>query len=217
MYTISTQLKFKKFFSNYPQRRYSKGQILIHAEDQPYNIFLLDKGRIKQYRISDQGNEIIVNVYREQSIFPITNLSKQNHNRYFYDATDEISVRVAPREAVQKFLDKNPDVVSDLFSVAQETIELSMDRMAHLMASSAYYRLLYELVHECQLLKSSNQSKSYKIPLREYELANQAGLSRETANRELKKLKNKGFVSINRQFILVKNLLSLKKELGDHI
>ena len=63
--------KVEDFFGSYRPRRYAKGQILIHAQDNPESIFYLLSGRVKEYDISYRGDEIVLNVFSPPAFFPM--------------------------------------------------------------------------------------------------------------------------------------------------
>ncbi len=214
---MMTRIRISSFFAHYPVREYHRGQILIHPDDILDKIVYMQSGRVRQYQISDEGNDVVVNVFRETTLFPISSVLSKAKNKYFYEASDDIKVRIAPIQDLRAFFVKNPEIVYDLLLQAHKSIEAMLQRMSYAMSSNAYNRLLYELITECTYTKSSKEKEQINLKIHEYELAEQTGLSRETTNRVLKKLKQKGWVSVSRKFITVKNYLSIKNELGNHI
>ncbi len=199
------------FFSKYKPRVYKRGQILIHADDQPTNMFMLNSGRVKQYSISDEGNEVILNVYRKNSVFPLTNILTSSPNEYFYEAMSDSFVFMVPLNIMSEFIYYQPAVAIELLTKTQEMTDKAVKKMSYMMSKTAYQRLVYELTTEC--LQTNIHSGSCKLPMHEYELAGQTGVSRETASRELRKLKKKGIIAISRKYITVKNYLKLSLEL----
>lgn len=206
-------VSLQDFFARHKPRIYKRGQILIHADDQPTNLFLINSGKVKQYSISDSGNEVILNVYRKNSVFPLTNFLTTSLNEYFYEAMSDTFVFTAPTSAVSEFLNFNPSMVMELLTKTQELTENVIKKMSYSLSRTAYQRLVHELMSEC-LLSNLTSSGSCKLSLHEYELANQTGVSRETASRELKKLKKKGIIDVGRKYITVINFLKLRLELG---
>lgn len=218
---LAVKVKLTTFLSGFPVRKYPKGQLLIHPDDDHNTIYYLQTGRVKQYCLSDGGTEVVVNVCREKTLFPDYAVLEQKavKSTYYFDAITEVEVRIIPAEKLKAFVADNTDVMLEFLFAAQKKVELMARRMAYMSASSAYYRLLNELVSECQQTSPSDRKSTTPIllPMYEYELASQTGLSRETANRELKKLKQKNIVAVHNKYIMVKDFLRLKRELGTHI
>src|SRR5688572_8345265 len=101
--------KVKQHFSQYNLRKYSKGQILIHAGDEPQYIYYLESGKVRQYDISFRGDEIILNVFKPGAFFPMLSSLTNLPNKYFFEAETDIEVRPAPVEETISFLKTNPD------------------------------------------------------------------------------------------------------------
>ncbi len=214
--TVDTSEILTNFFSNYPIRKYSKGQILLHNDEVLQDIFYIESGRARQYIIADSGSEIILNIYRKHTYFPVYLALTNLPSEHIYDAMSTIELRKAPVDEFVNFFVQSPEVVLKHLQETYVRSNKALKRMSYAVASSAYNRILFELINECRFL-SAKKNGSYQIPLRVYEIAECAGLSRETASREFQKLKEQKLVKVSRKFITVLNLDSLKLELGSHI
>ncbi len=202
-----------QFFSSFPERFYSKGQILLHAGDQPDKIFFLKKGKIRQYDITYNGNEVVVNVFKPYSFFPINYALTDVKNNYIFEAETDVTVNVAPTEDVVKFLNGNPDVVFDLLVRVYKGMDGILGRMVQLMSGSAKSRLVYEIIIECHRFGEIKNDGSYFIPINETELATRAGLSRETVSREIHKSDLKGLIVSGNKGLHIKSIVELEKKL----
>lgn len=209
--------KIEKFFSKYPVKVYKKGQILIYRGEEPQAIYNIVSGRVKQYDVSDEGRSVIVNIYKPPNFFPMQWAITHKKNLYFFESLTSVQIRQAPPEEVVAFLKDNTDVLYNLLSRVYTGMEGLLRRMAHLMVSKASIRVLYELVTECKRFARKQKDGSFVIPMHSYELADVAGLSRETVSRELVKLKNEGLIEINRRNIIIKDLSALEKMLAQHL
>jgi CRP-like cAMP-binding protein len=211
----SIREKVELFFAPYKQRSYSKGQVLVHAGDNPPGVMYLTKGQIRQYDISENGNEVVVNVFKPYAFFPMSWAINKTPNQYFFDADTDVTFRLAPADDVVKFLQENPDVTFDLLSRVYSGTDGLLRRTAHLMGGSATHRVIYELLIEARRFGKEQPDGSHELTITERELANRAGLSRETVSRELRALSDQ--VTIHRQSILVKDISTLEEKLGDNL
>jgi CRP-like cAMP-binding protein len=128
----------------------------------------------------------------------------------------DIEVRKIPVKEFNDFFINSPDVILDHLKDSYVRSNKALKRMTYAVASSAYYRLLFELINECSFIKPKKDG-SYQLNLHSYEIAECAGLSRETASRQFHKLKDLKLVKISRKYITVKDLNRLKRELSTHI
>ena len=95
-------------------RKYTKGEVLIRADENPSGVLYLTKGLVKVYCISEKGDEIILNIFQPISFFPMSWAVNDVPNSFFYEAVSEVSLYQAPKNEVLIFLKKNPDVLFDL-------------------------------------------------------------------------------------------------------
>ncbi len=207
-------IKIEAFFSKYPLKHYVKNQIIIYANEDPSCIFHLINGQVREYDITDSGEEVVVNAFKPPAYFPLSYAINHTHNFYYFETLTAVDARVAPAADVVTFLQTNADVMYDLISrVFSGTIGMQR-RMAHMMSGGGTKRVLYELVVECKRFGSKQADGTYILTMHEDELAHRAGLARETVNRELVKLKRQKLLDINRQDLIVKDLNGIENLIG---
>lgn len=208
--------KISDFFEKYPVRSYHKGQILIHAGDEPDFILNIVEGKIKQYDLSYRGDEVILNIFKPPAFFPMSFAINKTSNEYFYEADSDVMLRKAPIDEVIGFIKDNPDVLYDLLGRVYRGTDGLIRRIAHLMASTAKSRVIYELIVECRRFGDEKDGR-YNVHLSELDLGARAGLSRETVNREISKLKSEGLLNVTNKHIIVPDLEKLEQLLGKEL
>jgi CRP-like cAMP-binding protein len=206
--------KIQEFFSQYKLRKYPKGQILILNGNPTNHIYNLKSGVVKQYDISYRGDEVILNMFKEPAFFPMSLAINGGESSYTYEAKTDLEVRQAPVEDVIAFVKANPDVLYDLLSRVYSGVEGLLGRMAHLMASSAKGRLMFELLIESRRFGEATSGGGCILKTSEKELGSRAGLSRETVSREINKLAKDGLLSIDKHQIIIKDLQLFETRLG---
>lgn len=203
--------KIDACFGSYPRHSFAKGQLLLLAGENPPHIFYIKRGQVRQYDLTNRGDEVIVNIFKPPAFFPMSWAVNQTDNRYFYKAETGVEVHAVPVEAVLRFLQDNPDVMFDLLSRLYRGIDGLLGRMIQLMSATARSRLAYELVIECRRFGEPLPGGGYRLQLTESDLAARAGLSRETVSRELQKIKQRGIVSLEAKQLIVSDLPALQK------
>lgn len=199
--------KLEAFFTKFKHQIYKKGEILIRADDDPPGIFYLKKGYVKQYAISKKGDELVVNIFKPIAFFPMSWAINNTKNIYFFEAVTDVEVYKAPKEKVLEFVKNNTDVLFDLLGRVYKGTDGILTRMMYLMAGNAYARLIAELI----IL-----AKRFGNPLHisEIDLAERAGMSRETVSREMKILKSKNLVAFKRGVLGIKDIQEFENELN---
>ena len=210
---MTANTKVTAFFETYTLRTAKKGEILIHAGEEPTGIFYLTSGRVREYDISDQGRELVVNLFTPGAFFPMSWAINRTPNSYFFEAVTPVTYRCAPAADTVAFLKDNPDVLYDLLARVYRGTDGMLRRTAYIMGGGARKRVLFELYIYCLRL-----GKAYKggcmLDVRESELARSAGLSRETVSRELQKLKDNGELHVESKKLVVRDMASLEQALG---
>lgn len=208
--------KIENFFSKYPLRQYNKGQILIHAGENPSGIFYIVNGSVRKYDIDEGGQEIVMNIFKPNIFFPITWAINRTQNRYFFEAASTITVAKAPIEDVVDFLKSEPDIILGLLKQVYAGLEDTQRRVVHLMSGDSRSRLLFELVIEARRSGEVQEDGSCLVFVGANELSQRAGLSRETISRELARLlQPDGLLARQGRAIVILNLRKLEDELGE--
>jgi CRP-like cAMP-binding protein len=212
--TSDVSKRVKDFFDSYPMHAFDKGQILIYGGDDPSGIMYIIKGEVRQYDIAPNGEELVVNVYKPGAFFPMYWAINKTPNNYFFETVNKVEVRQAPIEETVKFVKDNPDVAFDLLSRVYRGLDGVLQRMTQLMGGTAYSRTVFELVNACKRFGKKQDDSSYVIEIQENELAKRAGLTRETFNRELRKLKSQNIVKVSNSGVVINDLKVLEGKIA---
>src|SRR5687768_9612400 len=102
--------KVANFFTAYPLRVFAKRQIIIQSEEPLPGVFYIVEGRISQYDITSAGNEVVVNVFKPGAFFPMSTALNNTPNLYFFEASSDVKVHIAPAADAVQFLGDNPEV-----------------------------------------------------------------------------------------------------------
>lgn len=205
--------KVREFFAPQRSRTFSKGQILIYKGDDPDGISYLVKGEVRQYDISPSGEELVVNVYKPGAFFPMFWAINKSTNNFFFDAASKVEIKQAPAGDTLQFIKDNPDVMLDLLSRLYVGVDGLLQRMTQLMGSGAYSRVIFELINSTKRFGKQQSDGAYKLDVSEVELAKRAGLTRETFNKELRKLKDQKAITVIGGQVVIHNLKALEKQI----
>lgn len=204
------------FFSQYPLKQYHKGQILIYAHEDPRGIFFIEKGMVRKYDVTTEGDEVVLNVFKPKVFFPIEWAINKTANKYFFEAHTPIDVRCAPVDAFVAYLELRPELIRGLLGEVYTGLEDAHRRAVLLMAGDTHSRLLFELLMEVKRSGEIRSDDSCLITIGTGDLAQRAGLSRETMSRELAKIVQSGDVSRQEgRSLLIRNVHDLQKQLGE--
>ena len=202
------QKRLSDFFSNYKLIIFKKGHIIYRPEDPITNIYFLKKGLVKQYIISEDGDEVVINLFRPNSFIPIMTVLSETPNRHFFESQEETAAYSAPTSGVINFIKSEPEVLFDLttrFAKAINGLSLKFEEAVTKDASDKILSLISYLSEKFG--KQTDKGSLINLPLTHQEVANLTGLTRETASRTLEKLMKDGLIiNSNHQITLVTHL-----------
>ena len=208
--------EIETFFTQFNHQTYKKGEILIRASEAPSGVFFLKSGTVKQYAISKNGNEAVLNIFKPISFFPMSWAINNTPNAYFYEAMTTLDIWRAPQEKVTNFLKQEPEITYDLLSRVFRGTDGLLARMSYLMAGTAYSRLTLELVIQGKRM-GRHAGNHIKLKISEPDLAAEVGMRRETVSRVLKTLKEKGVVSFHNNTLTINSMEDLEQELAEGV
>lgn len=209
------QDKLDNFFAKYHKVSYSPKEILIKAEAEPEGIFYLTKGVVRMYAVSVNGEEVVINIFRPISFFPMGWVLNGSITHYYFEALTDVKVIKAPKEDFLKFLKSEPEVVFDLMERIYRGLEGYFSRIEYLMSGSAQTRLITEILIYAKRFGITKGNKILiSVKMTEKDLAAQTGIARETVSREIHKLKQKGLIEFDNSVITVLKIEDLEQELA---
>ncbi len=206
-------IKLEKFFQNFEDKAYKKGEIIIHAHDPASYIYFVKSGYVRQYFISSEGDDISLQTFRPGSFFPIALVLSGKQNKYFFEASNDVRVKKAPAERVIKFIKTNPDILFDLTKRLSAGLMGYLEKTENIILLGAYNKLISLLLYLVKHFGKEDDEKTViDLPLTHKEIATWIGTSRETVSREMQKLKNKNIIGVKEKLLIIRDIDQLEKE-----
>jgi CRP/FNR family transcriptional regulator len=179
--------------------RFEKGEVLFWQEEPCKGLYILNHGRIKLFKISNQGREFIVSTLEEGSTFSEVPVFDHGLNPVNAAALEESLVWIIDPEVLRSAMYKYPSmcqsVVLNLSQNLRKMIglieELSFLQVTHRMA-----RLL------CQMTPEQLSGEAGTRLTRD-QLAARLGTVREVAARALRELERSGAIKVDRRDIRI--------------
>jgi len=198
------QSTIKNFFTKCPALTVAKGEMLIFADDTVPPVYYLQSGQVAQYAIAENGNKVVVNIFKPGAFFPMSAaLNETPNTTHFFEASDDSVVHKVPAQDAVSFLKNNPDVTLDLLKRVYRGTDGLLRKLAELMSGTAQERLLAELSIAEQRFGIQQADGTARINVTERQLAQQTGLARETVSKELGKLEKQGILTLKRGVIIM--------------
>ncbi|MDX1765806.1 MAG: Crp/Fnr family transcriptional regulator [Candidatus Saccharimonadales bacterium] len=201
-----------EFVNNGTLIEFHRDEIVIRPEITPPGVFFVDKGHFKVYELTRSGNENIHTFKQPGNIFPmrwaIINQQRESYTQAISDAT---VYRLAASH-FRDFLRNQPDVMIDTLKSMVMLYESYSERIHNLEYRYAKERIAFRLLALARRYGVLHKGKYYiHLPIRQSEFADSINVTRETASRELGKLKRNGIIDYNDTEYLILKPKALEK------
>ncbi len=204
--------KLDVFFSKYPTKKYSKGENILSPGNNPETIHNIKKGFVRSYLLNEDGHELTLNIYKPSSFFSITTVLAKLENSYHFEALSGVVLNLVPVDEVLEYIKSDKEVLFDLTRRLSVGLEGFITRTHFLIRSDARQKIASSLVMMAKRFGQKDGKKTIiQLPQTHADIASLAGVSRETASIELKKLEREKIIERKGRITIVLSLLKLQR------
>lgn len=200
-------MKLHSISDNWVVRKYPDKQILIYSGDETSRLFYIQKGFVKVYNITDEGEERILLILKPQDIFPLLRDPEKSIQRslYFYSAMSDVELMINDQEKVISGLRKNRQESWELLRYISDFSSVLSERLAQLESKKAGNKLTRLFGYLISVCGSETKLNAYilRLKLTHQDIASMVGLTRETVSKELKKLERKNLITYRNGFLIL--------------
>jgi CRP-like cAMP-binding protein len=188
------------------------GQAVFVEGDPCRNLFILESGRVKFFRVNAEGREQILKIFeRPGDIFCIASAFSTRRHIVSAAALAGTRLQLLDMDAMNQIVQEHPSVGIKMVRTAGEHLTYLVTLADDLSLKSATGRLAK---HIYELAVAEGSAKDIRIPrerLRAEDLAALLGTVRVHISRSLTSLEGAGAIKLDRQFVRVRDLEILKQ------
>ena len=194
------------------RRNLKKGDVLFRKGDEGTALYIIIKGRMKITVPSKLGDEITLAILSPGNFFGEMALLDSLPRSADATAVEEPLLYVLNRSDFLSFLIHNENAVRSILYALSSRLRKTDDFLTEVCFLNISARLARRLLEMSESLIHENKpGSSMELKLTQKDLASLLGTTRETINRELKILRDRGIVSTSRNLITIHNLELLKR------
>jgi CRP/FNR family transcriptional regulator len=207
----------RSFYRHNPIAKFSKGETIFLQGEVPKNLYSIRSGVVEESNLTSDGNqqsiafEIIGDIIPKSWAF-----SKTANTLFDYTAFTDCELYIISKDDFQSQIAHNMDFTR---KVLDRTVVLLMGAKLKLDALEkphASQKLIYTLLYLCYQYgtRIGTGNVMIQVPLTQQDIADFTGMTRETANLELNKLrKEKVFISDQKYYFV--DIEKLNSKLDD--
>ena len=189
-----------------------KGEILFNKGGAGDALYIIKKGKIKIFLSSHAGDEVLLAIFSEADFFGEMALLDGMPRSADAIAIEPTELLLLNRNDFISFLNHNSNAVQAVLQSLSQRLRRTDDILedtCFLQISERFAKKLVELA--MQHGRREGDVIFIDLSLTQKDMASMVGATRESINKELRTLREKGLVSIQENMICIHNLERLKR------
>lgn len=178
---------------------YQKHELLFSEGEAGLGVWLLLRGAVKLVKTDSQGGEQLLKVVAPEQFFAEVVLFDGGTYPATAIAQSDCTVAVLYNADARALLSSHPELAWRFLHTMSERLRAAQERIRILAGSDATVRLAALLL---QVAKEQGQSQ---LSLSKQDLANMAGIARETVSRILSVFRDEGYIQTGRNKLVIVN------------
>ena len=195
-------------------QRLRKKHALFRKGDEGTALYIIRKGKVKIVLPSKVGEEVILTIFSEGDFLGEMSLLDEKPRSADAVAMEESEVYVLNRTDFLSFLQENENAIKCILSCLSERLRKTDDLLedaSFLSVSARLAKKLVELGREFGVKEKEEDVVRIGLRLTQQDMADLVGTTRESINKELRVLREKGLVSTESGYIRLLDLERLKR------
>ncbi|WP_413838134.1 Crp/Fnr family transcriptional regulator [Desulfobacula sp.] len=186
--------------------KFDKGEIIFHEGDKGNGFYMVEKGKIKVFKLSYEGKEQILHIYGPGNTFGEVPVFEGKNFPASSMALEKSVILFLPRDKFVDLITATPGLgmimLADLSKRLRDfTMQIENLSLKEVPARLAAYILT--------LSKEQQNKTQVTLPISKAQLSNLIGTTPETVSRILKKMMESSFIEVQTKTILIKDFEGL--------
>ena len=190
---------------------FNKGQIVFHEGDKADGFYMVEKGKIKVFKLSFEGKEQILHIYGPGNSFGEVPVYAGENFPASSMVLEKSVILFLPRDKFVDLITKTPGLSMNLLADLSKRLREFTVQIENLSLKEVPARLAAYII---TLSKEQDSKTRVELPISKTQLANLIGTTPETVSRIFKKMMELPYIIVDKKYILIKDYNGLL-ELSD--
>jgi CRP-like cAMP-binding protein/CheY-like chemotaxis protein len=200
---------FQKLSENRPVRNFRKKDIVFMEGQMPNDLYFIEKGKVKTYKVNEEGKELITGIYKEGDFLGYLPLLEETVSHETAEALEPSRIMLIPKADFLKLVYSSKDVAHKFIKMLSNNLEEVETRLVNIAYQSVRQRVAGALITISKQFNASGKDELITVSRRD--IANIVGTATESLNRTLSDFKDEGLIEIHHEGIRITNKAGLEK------
>ena len=200
--------KLQDFVDGRHVDHYKKRQRIFSEGNHPIRLYYVQKGKVKIFKINDEGKELIIRIVNEGEFFGYTAMFENSVYKENADALEDSDIATIPRNEFEEFIHSHPDVSRKFIKLLASDVTDKEEQLLHIAYNSLRRKVADALL---AVHKTYHTAADGDIYLSRENLAALAGTATESLIRTLTSFKAEHLIDIKEGRITILNFSKLQR------
>ena len=187
---------------------YKKKSVVYSEGHRPVYLYYLLSGKVKTYRVNEDGKELITGMYKEGDFIGYIALLEENTYKDSAQTIESAEIMLIPKADFIQLVSSNPEVSKKFIKLLANNVSERETQLVKLAYNSLRKRVADALLLVNKRYKK-NETDTPHIQISREDLANIVGTATESLIRTLSDFKSEKLIEIEEGKIFIKNELKL--------
>lgn len=193
---------------------YRKKEIVYSEGKYPRFLFYLKYGKVKTYKVNEDGKEYITNIFKTGDYFGYNALLQGSKYHENATALEESDIAIIPSEEFMELIYGAKEIADRFIKLLANDLDEAEKRLIHLAYDSVRKRVADSLLLLHGKYSQNEDQDVTEIVILRDDLASIVGTAKESVIRTLSDLKEEGLISIEGSKIILLDLEGLRNLIG---
>lgn len=172
-----------------------RGDSIYHAGEASEGLYIVRKGHVKIYRLSESGKEQLVRILGPGDFTGELSLFSESVHDAYAEAMEPVELCIMNRDVFQQFLLKYPAIALKVLTEFSTRLAKTEQQSANIALESVETRIAMYLVN----LVEEQKDSTVNLPMSRKDLASHLGTTPETVSRKLTEFEDAGWIKQSKQ------------------
>jgi CRP-like cAMP-binding protein/CheY-like chemotaxis protein len=199
---------FQKLFENRPVRSFKKKDLIFMEGQTPNDLYFLEKGQVKTYKVNYDGKELITGIHKEGDFLGYVPLLEDKPYNENAEVLEDAKIAIIPKADFLALIYSSKDVARKFIKMLSNNLDEMENRLIDIAYQSVRQRVANALL---KINQTFLDEKNPIITIARRDISNIVGTATESLNRTLADFKDEGLIEISGEGLKVINKSKLEK------